>query len=323
VYFYCRAILFHLALTLLATAAPEDHLIGGAPSTSESIQVVECIGYIAGYSPATRNPAWVAFKLSGGPSYSTTKRPSRFLDDPRVRGEAQHDDYTHSGYDRGHLASNAVIGSYFGATAQSETFYMTNIIPQTPELNRGGVWRQIERLEMGMGVAFRDVWVITGPIETDRTNRTAGGVSVPEGSFKIIADRDENSNAVRVQAFVLPQHPQSSNLSAYSVSVDRVEELTGLDFFPDFAGRFEGIERVRPTSIWITSADGYSSYKPTASTSSKATSSAKVQAVNSSGSYWISSTGKTHREGCRYYGKGKGSFGGASAVNCKICGGAN
>lgn len=46
-------------------------------------------------------------------------------------------------------------------------------------------------------------------------------------------------------------------------------------------------------------------------------------ASNTNGDYWISSTGKTHREGCRYYGKGKGSFGKASTVNCKICGGAN
>ena len=158
--FYSRTILAYLAFVLLVTAAPEDHLIGGAPSSSENIQIVECIGYIAGYSPATRNPAWVAYKLSGTPAHSTTERPSRFLDDPRVSGEAQHDDYTHSGYDRGHLASNAVIGSYFGATAQRETFYMTNIIPQTPKLNRGGVWRQIERLEMGMGAAFRDAWVV-------------------------------------------------------------------------------------------------------------------------------------------------------------------
>lgn len=40
-------------------------------------------------------------------------------------------------------------------------------------------------------------------------------------------------------------------------------------------------------------------------------------------SYWISSTGKTHRQGCRYYGKGNGKYSAkASGDNCKICGGA-
>ena len=148
-------------------------------------------------------------------------------------------------------------------------------------------------------------------------------MSVPEGSFKIIADRDENSNAIRVQAFVLPQQPQSKSLSAYSVSVDRVEELTGLDFFPDFADSIEGVESVRPASVWVAAAGKYSSYKPTASSSVKTASLPKVQPANSSGRYWISSTGKTHRKGCRYYGKGKGSFGRATGVNCKICRGAN
>jgi hypothetical protein len=48
--FYNRTILSYLAFALFASAAPEDHLIGGAPKSSENIQVVECIGYIAGYS---------------------------------------------------------------------------------------------------------------------------------------------------------------------------------------------------------------------------------------------------------------------------------
>lgn len=43
----------------------------------------------------------------------------------------------------------------------------------------------------------------------------------------------------------------------------------------------------------------------------------------SQGDYWISSTGKTHRHGCRYYGKGNGKYSSkASGNNCKVCGGA-
>ena len=323
-FIYFRIFLSYITLVLFASAAPEDHLIGGIPSCKESIQVVECIGYIAGYSPVTRNPAWVAYKLSGAPVHTTTKRPRRFLDDPRVTGEVQHDDYSHSGYERGHLASNGVIGSYFGAAAQRETFYMTNIIPQTAQLNRGTAWRHIEQLEMGMGVAFRDVWIITGPVETDLANITEGGVSIPEGSFKIIADIDEISNALRVQAFLFSQDPKNNNLRDYLVSVDRVEKLTGLDFFPDFSGREDDIESVPSASLWITSADAYYSDRPTASVNFGAAGSKEVQPVNSSGDYWISSTGKTHRNGCRYYGKGNGrNDNKASGNNCKICGGAD
>ncbi len=41
-----------------------------------------------------------------------------------------------------------------------------------------------------------------------------------------------------------------------------------------------------------------------------------------SGDFWISSTGKTHVPGCRYYGQGNGEFADRPSGNdCKICGG--
>ena len=280
-----KILLSYLSLVLFASAAIQDHLIGGIPGCNDDIQIVENIGYIAGYSPRTRNPAWVAYKLSGAPTHTPTKRRKRMLDDPRVIGEVRHGDYTHSGYDRGHLASNSVIGSYFGAAAQRETFYMTNIIPQTPKLNQGAAWRHIERLEMGMGVAFKDVWIITGPVETDLENKTAGGVSIPEGSFKIIADIDEINDALRVQTFLFTQDPKSSNIRDYLVSVDRVEKLTGLDFFTDFPFRVDDIESVPSPSLWITSAVAHDSYRSTAATNSVDASSEKVQPVNLNGEY--------------------------------------
>ena len=306
----------YLACALLTAAAPEDHIICGIPQIAEDVQVVERIGYLVGYSPKTGNPAWVAYRLHGAPAYRTAQRPSRFLDDPSVHGEPQHDDYTHSGYDRGHLASNAVIGSYFGPTAQRETFYMTNIIPQAPQLNRRGVWRQIEQLEMGMGAAFQEVWVITGAIDTDHSNRMPSGVSIPEGSFKIIVDQQPGNQALRVAAFVFPQDPQSNDLSGYVVSVDRIEQLTGLDFFPSLPVSFETVERARPRALWIAAAgtergDRYAR-----------AGAAKDQSSETNGRFWISSTGKTHREVCRYYASGNGSYGSASGVNCKFCGGA-
>jgi len=312
-----KLFLAYLACALLTFAAPADHLIGGIPQTDEGVQVIERIGYLAGYSQQARNPAWVAYRLRGAPAFRTAPRPGQFLDDPSVHGEPRHRDYTHSGYDRGHLASNAVIGSYFGPAAQRETFYMTNILPQTPQLNRRGVWRQIEQLEMGMGAAFQEVWVITGAIDTDRSNRMPSGVSIPEGSFKIIVDQQPGTQALRVAAFAFPQDPQSPQLSAYAVSVDRVEQLTGLDFFPDLPASFESVERARPGTQWITAAgtERRESY-------ALAAASKTPPRPAGGGSYWISSTGKTHRSGCRYFATGNGAYAGASGVNCKLCGGA-
>ena len=65
----CAPSLFaYLAATLLVLAAPADHLIGGIPRAAEDVQVIERIGYLAGYSAQARNPAWVAYRLRGTPA---------------------------------------------------------------------------------------------------------------------------------------------------------------------------------------------------------------------------------------------------------------
>ena len=152
------------------------------------------------------------------PRFTPDKRPSRFSEDPKVRGEPSHNDYTGSGYDRGHLASNHVIGSFFGPQAQLESFMTTHIIPQTPSLNRGGVWHELERLEMGLGRAFGTVWIITGPVETSLANQLSFGVSLPEGCFKIFAD--QTSNGWRLSAFLFTQNSRGGTLHTYAVPVD-------------------------------------------------------------------------------------------------------
>ena len=63
--------------------------------------------------------------------------------DPEAADCPTPDDYTRTGYDRGHMAPNYLIATRYGKVAQRETFLMSNIVPQTPELNRGP-WRILE-----------------------------------------------------------------------------------------------------------------------------------------------------------------------------------
>jgi endonuclease G len=311
--------------TLLAalgalTAAPADHVLGAVPVSDGNTILRETTGFLIGYDPDTRNPEWVAYRLTGSPAFTPGERPSRFSDDPLIAREPSHDDYTRSGYDRGHLASNHVIGSYFGSRAQRESFLMTNIIPQKPGLNRGGAWRELERLEMGMGSAFGTAWIITGPVETHHSNRMPSGVSIPEGSFKIIAD--QTSAGWRLAPFLFPQGGSQSPLAAFVVPVDRIESLTGIDFFPGAGEAWERLESLTPTVGWLLAAKSGSSpsYRHQPKTVSPPQS---PPAAGAQERYWISSTGKTHRQGCRYYGKGNGAYATRPSGNdCKICGGA-
>lgn len=145
---------------------------------------------------------------------------------------------------------------------------------------------------MRMGVAFEEVWVITGAIDTDRSNSMPSGVSIPEGSFKIIVEQPPGAQTLRVVAFAFPQNPQSNDISTYEVGVDRIEQLIGLDFFPDLPACFETVE-CAPSNQWITAAGIDRGDKAAGEDA------AKAQSSETNGRLLISSTDKTHREVCR------------------------
>ena len=84
----------------------EVHCYAGAPK-KEGLRLLHTAGYTVGYDSNRRLPAWVAYPLSVNQvATETTKRPSRFSSDTRVGNPVRHDDYTHSGFDRGHMAPN-------------------------------------------------------------------------------------------------------------------------------------------------------------------------------------------------------------------------
>jgi len=144
----------------------ELRIYGGLPNASNyghPVIVLTNAAYLSGYCEARRNPAWVAFSVGSISIGSTAKRPSKFTTDTRTRS-ATHDDYTGSGFDRGHMAPNYAIGTRYGHEAQRETFLMSNISPQAPDLNRrqgqmvGTRWSPQNRLSPSFSrlAAFRD-----------------------------------------------------------------------------------------------------------------------------------------------------------------------
>ncbi len=188
--------------------------------------------FLVAYDETRRNPAWVAYRIPAQRLTEKFSRPSRFTIDPRPSVHVTHDDYTRSGFDRGHMAPNYAIASRFGKTAQDETFLMTNVVPQKPALNQGP-WRLLEEtLAEHAAVNFGEVWVVVGPIYDAKVEKLTSGPEIPDAFFCVVAD--ETPAGPRLQAFILPQDtPRTANFRDYVKTVDAAELEAGLDFFSD------------------------------------------------------------------------------------------
>lgn len=235
-----------------APIASEVRLYAGLPDASRyglPVVVLTNAAYLTGYCEARRNPAWVAFSVGSITIGSTAKRPSRFIADTRTKS-ATHDDYTGSGFDRGHMAPNYAIATRYGQEAQRETFLMSNICPQAPDLNRIW-WRLLEEKEANdFAVRMERVWVITGPIFDAAPKRLRGGVEVPAAFYRILLD--EENGQPRALAFIAPQTATGrETLDAFLASVRDVEAQTGLDFHPALPKEAQDrLEAPRAARLW-------------------------------------------------------------------------
>ncbi len=194
--------------------------------TSTTGQVVEHQYYTLSYSEKHEQAEWVAYYLTPGRVKGGIERTDDFRKDPKVRtGSSSNADHEGSGYDRGHLAPAAAMA--FSQTAMSQSFYLSNMSPQDPSLNRGP-WRQLEKQVRQWTRDRGKLYIVTGAVLNGVKDRIGpNNVSVPKRHYKVILDYKERSGV----AFLLPNGDPQRDLSAYTVPIDKVEERTGIDFF--------------------------------------------------------------------------------------------
>ena len=213
-----------------AAASSYDNLSLGVPSWECDV-ILDRVGYALGYSERYEQPLWVSYKLTAEEVKSSkARRSDDFRSDPDIPGKsADPDDYKGSFYDRGHLAAAADMS--FSLQAMSESFYMSNMSPQRPELNRGS-WKKLEAKVRDYAAANGAVYVISGPIfDRKLPNITIGRnkVAVPDKYYKVLLDT--NSITPKAIGFILENRECNKDLSAYAVTVDAVEAISGLNFF--------------------------------------------------------------------------------------------
>jgi endonuclease G len=200
-------------------------------------------GFIVGYSDMRGNPLWVEYALTPvDESIPSLPRPTHFKTDSRAINRVKHDDYTKSGYDRGHNAPNYAMSHLYGKQGQLDSFLMTNISPQTPKLNRQ-FWQRLELAEAKYFTKLADkIWVITGPVFTGSTERLSSSwrVEIPDAFYKIYITEAKANQPSKVLAFLVPQTVKGNEpLAQFVTRIDNIEAQTGLDFFSDLDDTIE------------------------------------------------------------------------------------
>ena len=188
-------------------------------------EIVKHTYYTLAYSEADEQAYWVFYHLTPELINGAQSRTDDFRADPSVStGSASLDDYKGSGYDRGHLCPAADMT--LNKTSMSETFYLSNMTPQTHGFN-AGVWSRLETKVREWALQYDGLYVVAGGILTEKLGSIgANEVTVPKRFYKVIYD--EKNGMI---AFIIPNESSSLTLDKFAVSVDEVEQLTGIDFF--------------------------------------------------------------------------------------------
>lgn len=165
-------------------------------------QRVNYSSFVVEYSDSLRVPLSVVWNLSKS-DIGKVKRSSSmkfYTDTIAGRPTANTNDYTNSGYDRGHMCPAADRSN--SVSRMRETFVMSNICPQTPRLNRI-VWKALEEqcrawARSGLSLqieAYPVFWA--APVQKIGRN----GVAVPHGFIKTIR-RSDDLNIIYSKYFV-------------------------------------------------------------------------------------------------------------------------
>ncbi|MBC8109870.1 MAG: DNA/RNA non-specific endonuclease, partial [Verrucomicrobia bacterium] len=194
-------------------------------------QLIRHQAYTLYYSDTYKQAVFVAYQLTAQETQgSADRKDDRFMPDPKVETtKVIPADYSGSGYDRGHLAPAADFKS--SDELMQESFYMSNMSPQAPDLNRG-IWRILEEQVRTWAKKDRAIYVLSGP-ELKPGLPTIGKrnkIPVPQRYFKIILYlQNPKPKAI---AFIMPNRGSEESITKFATTIDAVEKMTGLDFFP-------------------------------------------------------------------------------------------
>ncbi len=213
---------------------------------------------------------WVAYPLC--PLYlGSQKRTDEWAYDPNVPQSQQpvlFRGFGGGGYDRGHQLPSA--DRTCCREANEQTFYFTNMTPQRGVNFNQKIWASFETRVRDWSRNADTLYVVTGCVVKGSTltarDNDRKSVTVPVGYFKALLWYSKSSTVTaqnagyRAAAFYLEHkdYSQTGIDRSMSMSVDELEEMVGMDFFPNLktkagaaiADRVEAADPKNDTFWW-------------------------------------------------------------------------
>lgn len=195
--------------------------------------------YVLSYNSKTKTANWVSWQLNrswiGAADRQDNFRPDDSLPDAWYK--VRPNDYTGSGYDRGHIAPSA--DRTRNEADNSNTFLMTNMMPQVPELNRG-LWGDLEEYCRELVQQGKELYIVAGPVGRKGSIGRKEKIAVSAKNWKVIVVLDRQGLGMqgitadtRTIAVMMPNDAsvKGKGWKSFRVSVTRIERETGLNFF--------------------------------------------------------------------------------------------
>lgn len=210
------------------------HCLAGCPTgASDTNDIIARAIYTLSFNNQTRVADWVSYIVTAGSIGVATNLSREPQADPFVRGTLNQGDYSdviaEFNLERNYFAP---IVSFAGTPYWSDTNYLTNMVPRNENLNRGA-WYGLEWAVRNLANRTEALYVVTGPIyDSEKPQQflaTTKQHKVPSGFFKVIATTNGQMSVFSFDQD-LPFHVHHCKQLA---SLEDVERLTGLEFFPE------------------------------------------------------------------------------------------
>jgi endonuclease G, mitochondrial len=219
--------------------------------TSTTKKIIAHKYYVLSYSVKDKQAEWVAYMMTRQHVLDgKIERTNNFRPDPLIKkhkASAQLEDYKGSGHDRGHIAPAGDMK--FDSIAMSESFFLSNMSPQLPDFNRG-IWQRVEQQVRNWAQEYDSLYIATaGTLKYSQGTIGKSKVTVPKYFYKVILDYKKTEK--KAIAFLLANEKGTKRLREYTVSIDSVEKITGIDFFPVLPDSIENrLESRIDTTLW-------------------------------------------------------------------------